>query len=136
MQTTTDSNVRDEQSSAAVPPSDTNLLLRHVRRVLVFLFGISVLLVGIAMIIGPGPAVVVIPLGLGILATEFLWARRILDSLKRRLADAHTVAASAELPGWLRFFTRAKNDNRKCSSAQRCEERDEEISTDCADFRG
>src|SRR6516225_3883327 len=94
MQTTTDSNVRDEQSSAAVPPSDTNLLLRHVRRVLVFLFGISVLLVGIAMIIGPGPAVVVIPLGLGILATEFLWARRILDSLKRRLADAHTVAAS------------------------------------------
>jgi len=129
---TTDSNVRDEHLSTAAPPSDSNLLLRHVRRVLVFLLGISVLLVGIVMIVSPGPAVVVIPLGLGILATEFLWARRILDSVKRRLADAHTAASSAELPGWLRFFTRLKNDNRTYSSARRCEERKEEIS---ADFR-
>jgi len=30
----------------------------------------------------PGPAVVVIPLGLAILATEFSWARRILDRIR------------------------------------------------------
>jgi len=74
------------------------------RRAVVLVLGISVLLAGIVMIVSPGPAVVVIPLGLGILATEFLWARRILDSLKRRLADAHTAASDADLPAWLRYF--------------------------------
>ncbi len=69
-----------------------------------FILGISVLLAGIVMIVSPGPAVVVIPLGLGILATEFIWARRLLDSLKRRLSDAHTAASEAPLPRWVRFF--------------------------------
>jgi tellurite resistance protein TerC len=42
---------------------------------------------GIAMIVLPGPAFVFIPAGLAMLATEFLWARKLLqkvkDSLKR-----------------------------------------------------
>jgi tellurite resistance protein TerC len=46
--------------------------------------GISVLAVGIAMIVLPGPAIIVVPLGLGILATEFVWARTILTNLKNR----------------------------------------------------
>jgi uncharacterized protein (TIGR02611 family) len=71
---------------------------RLARRVTVFILGISVLLVGMVMIVAPGPAVVVIPLGLGILATEFLWARRILESLQRRLAAGHAL-----LPDWLTF---------------------------------
>ena len=79
-------------------------MLRQVRRVLVFVFGISVLLVGVVMIVAPGPATVVIPLGLAILATEFLWARRLLESLKSRLADAHSAASRANLPRWLRVF--------------------------------
>lgn len=57
-------------------------MIRYVRRVAVTIAGITVLLVGIAMIVLPGPAIVVIPAGLAILATEFLWARRILDRLK------------------------------------------------------
>ena len=88
--------------SPVKPPSETNepvillgygaTLLRAARRVTVFILGLSVLLVGIVMIVGPGPAVVVIPVGLGILATELLWARRILDSMKRRLPPARPVA--------------------------------------------
>ena len=39
---------------------------------------------GVAMIVLPGPAFVVIPTGLGILAIEFAWARRLLEELKRR----------------------------------------------------
>ena len=35
------------------------------------------LLVGIAMILLPGPACLVIPAGLAILATEFEWAHRL-----------------------------------------------------------
>jgi tellurite resistance protein TerC len=57
--------------------------LRHLRRVIVAVIGVTVLAIGVAMIILPGPAMVVIPLGLGILAIEFAWARRMLDRLKR-----------------------------------------------------
>lgn len=60
-------------------------LVRMVRRLIVFVLGFSVLLVGVVMIVAPGPAFVVIPLGLAILATEFVWARVILESLKKRL---------------------------------------------------
>jgi uncharacterized protein (TIGR02611 family) len=56
-----------------------------VRRFIVFLLGMSVLLVGVVMLVAPGPALIVIPLGLGILATEFVWARTILHRLKERL---------------------------------------------------
>ena len=48
------------------------------RRVAVGVVGTSVLLIGVAMIALPGPALVVIPAGLGILALEFAWARRWL----------------------------------------------------------
>lgn len=44
--------------------------------------GLGVLIVGIGMLVLPGPAVVVIPLGLGILAAEFAWARRWLKRLR------------------------------------------------------
>ena len=57
--------------------------MRHLRRVIVAVIGVTVLMIGVAMIILPGPAMVVIPLGLGILAIEFAWARRMLERLKR-----------------------------------------------------
>lgn len=41
--------------------------------------GIIVVLAGVAMIIFPGPAVVVIPLGLAMLSFEFAWAQHLLD---------------------------------------------------------
>ena len=56
--------------------------IRWLRRVIVAVMGFTVLLIGVAMIILPGPAVVVIPLGLAILATEFVWARRVLKKAK------------------------------------------------------
>jgi len=48
-----------------------------------------VTLIGIALIVLPGPAFIVIPIGLSILATEFLWAKRWLQKL-RRLASSFT----------------------------------------------
>jgi hypothetical protein len=38
--------------------------------------GITVVLLGVALLVLPGPAFIVIPIGLAILATEFAWARR------------------------------------------------------------
>ena len=58
--------------------------LRHIRRVIIAVIGTTVLAIGVAMIVLPGPAMVVIPLGLGILAIEFAWARRMLDRLKQQ----------------------------------------------------
>ena len=43
------------------------------------------LCIGMAMLVLPGPAIVVIPIGLGILATEFVWARNLLHKIKERL---------------------------------------------------
>jgi uncharacterized protein (TIGR02611 family) len=56
-----------------------------MKRTIVAVIGFFVLGIGIAMIILPGPAFIVIPLGLGILATEFLWARKLLKKIKDKL---------------------------------------------------
>jgi len=52
------------------------------RKIVVGVVGATVLLLGLALIVLPGPAVLVIPLGLGILAAEFSWARRWLARLR------------------------------------------------------
>lgn len=59
--------------------------IRQVKRVIVFVVGMTVILIGMAMIVLPGPAVVVIPLGLLILATEFVWAKKLLERVKERI---------------------------------------------------
>ena len=49
-----------------------------IRKLIYSMIGITVLLIGIAMIVLPGPAFIVIPIGLTILASEYAWARRII----------------------------------------------------------
>jgi len=61
--------------------------VRKVRRIVVLVVGCTVVLIGIAMIALPGPAIVVIPLGLAILATEFVWARRLLQRVKKNAME-------------------------------------------------
>jgi uncharacterized protein (TIGR02611 family) len=56
--------------------------LQQAKRLIVIVVGSTVLLLGIAMIVLPGPAVLVIPVGLSVLATELVWARRLLNKLK------------------------------------------------------
>ena len=60
--------------------------LHVVKRIVVAVVGGTVTLIGIALIVLPGPAFVVIPIGLSILATEFFWARRWLDKVRRLAA--------------------------------------------------
>jgi len=62
-----------------------NWTFNKAKRFIIGVIGRTVLAIGIAMIVLPGPAVVVIPLGLGILATEFVWARILLAKVKDRL---------------------------------------------------
>jgi multidrug efflux pump subunit AcrB len=57
--------------------------LRQARRLVVIGVGFTVLLIGVALLVLPGPAVVVVPIGLAILATEFVWAGRLLNRLRQ-----------------------------------------------------
>ncbi len=61
---------------------------RNAKRVAVTIVGGIVLLAGVAMLVFPGPAVVVIPLGFAILATEYAWAAVALTKSKRLAATA------------------------------------------------
>jgi tellurite resistance protein TerC len=63
---------------------EIQLTYRWARRIAVAVVGGTVLLVGFALIVLPGPALVVIPLGLAILGLEFAWARVWLRKVKDR----------------------------------------------------
>ncbi len=56
--------------------------MKKVKRIVVAIAGMTVLAVGFALVVLPGPAFLVIPAGLAILAIEFAWARRWLRSTK------------------------------------------------------
>src|SRR5213596_1736407 len=57
--------------------------VKIIKRVIVSVVGATVLLIGVALLVLPGPAFVVIPVGLAILATEYAWARRWLRKARR-----------------------------------------------------
>lgn len=59
--------------------------LKQAKRLIVIVFGFTILVAGVSMIALPGPAIVVIPVGLAVLATEFIWARRLLETVKVRI---------------------------------------------------
>jgi tellurite resistance protein TerC len=58
------------------------------RRLIVFFVDGVFLIMGVAMLVLPGPAVLLIPLGLAILATEFPWARKWLSTARQWLRVA------------------------------------------------
>lgn len=55
----------------------------HIKRIIVTVVGGTVLIFGVVLIVTPGPAVLVIPVGLAILGTEYAWARRWLRDAKK-----------------------------------------------------
>ncbi len=57
--------------------------LDQVRRALRIVSGFTLLLVGAIMLITPGPGWLTILLGLSLLAAEFVWARRLMNRIKR-----------------------------------------------------
>ena len=65
--------------------------IKVVRRVIVSVIGATVLLIGVALLVLPGPAFIVIPIGLAILASEYAWARRWLKKVRRMASDVVSV---------------------------------------------
>ena len=68
------------------------------RRIIIGVVGATVLLIGIILIVTPGPAFVVIPAGLAILSLEFAWARHWLRKLRESISrkSANSFAERAE----------------------------------------
>jgi uncharacterized protein (TIGR02611 family) len=58
--------------------------LQQAKRFVKILFGFTLLVLGFVMFFTPGPGWLTILLGLGVLAAEFVWARRLLDRLKEQ----------------------------------------------------
>lgn len=65
---------------------------RTARRIIVAVSGSTVLAIGIVMIVAPGPAFVVIPVGLAILGLEFAWARIWLKRHRKTLSANNSRA--------------------------------------------
>ena len=64
-----------------------HLTYRAARRIAIAVLGSTVLVLGIVTIVAPGPALIVIPIGLAILGIEFAWARLWLKRLRRTISN-------------------------------------------------
>lgn len=70
-----------------------------MKKIVVAIMGGTVVLIGLAMLVLPGPGLVVILGGVAILATEFIWARRWMNKGKRT-AGRWKQARAAGLSRW------------------------------------
>jgi uncharacterized protein (TIGR02611 family) len=61
--------------------------LKQARKVVIAVVGFTVVLLGLVMIVTPGPGWLVILLGLSILSVEFVWARRLMKRIKKTGKD-------------------------------------------------
>ena len=65
------------------------MTIKQAKRAIIGVLGLTVILFGIALIFLPGPAILVIPMGLAILASEFAWAKRLLKKVRKRMHKKH-----------------------------------------------
>jgi hypothetical protein len=86
-----------DQDAAPLRKADRvmNGTVRLIRRVTIAIIGGTVALIGVVMIVTPGPAIVVLPAGLAILAIEFEFARRWLRAVKERAQSMANHGPSA-----------------------------------------
>ena len=89
-----------------------------VRRVIVSVVGATVLLIGIALLLLPGPAFVVIPVGLAILATEYAWARRWLKKARRIASDVVSGRERTSIRDLVSSSHRGEHEKRAAECAE------------------
>lgn len=76
------------------------ILARNLRRVAVLIGGTCILLLGVLISPLPGPGFSVLgPIGLALMATEFVWAQRLINRLEPMIEKTDRLAAATPL--WL-----------------------------------
>jgi uncharacterized protein (TIGR02611 family) len=93
--------------------------IKVVKRIIVSVIGATVLLIGIALLVLPGPAFVVIPVGLAILATEYAWARRWLRKVRRIASDVVSGRQTTTSRDLVSSSSSHKDDKRAADGAER-----------------
>lgn len=78
---------------------------KAARRIVVGIVGATVLLIGIVMTVTPGPALIVIPIGLAILSIEFAWARAWLKRLRESISSRSSSGLGARAEAHRRRVT-------------------------------
>ena len=79
-------------SQQANPMNPIHMTYKIARRIVVAIVGSTILLVGVIMIVTPGPALVFIPVGLATLGLEFAWARSWLRRLRQSISNGNASA--------------------------------------------
>jgi hypothetical protein len=77
-----------------LPPVTPAWARRLARRATVGLTGGAAVLAGVVMLVLPGPGLVTIALGFGILGREFAWATRVNNRVRDRLVAAGRTLAN------------------------------------------
>jgi uncharacterized protein (TIGR02611 family) len=72
---------------------DMHLQRGRFYRIAFAIAGVIVLIGGLIMLVTPGPAFVLIPIGLAMLSLEFVWAERMLEHALERAEIAKEKAA-------------------------------------------
>ena len=96
-------------------------MLKYARRIVILVMGTTVVLIGVIMLVTPGPAFIVIPAGLAILATEYAWARRWLRSIRESAEKGVDLLQlrpflsklCSRFPRICSLFSRKSNPNRQ-----------------------
>jgi uncharacterized protein (TIGR02611 family) len=63
---------------------------KAARRIVIGVVGTTIVLLGVVMLVTPGPALIVIPVGLAILSIEFAFARRWLSRLRESISGRNS----------------------------------------------
>lgn len=69
--------------------------MRVLQRSAVTILGVALLAVGAAMMVLPGPGILVIVAGLAVLATEYVWARSLLDRTRNQAEKVQEAAVAS-----------------------------------------
>jgi uncharacterized protein (TIGR02611 family) len=67
-----------------------HITYKLARRIVISVVGATVLVIGVIMIVTPGPALVLIPVGLAILSIEFAFARSWLKRLREAISSRNS----------------------------------------------
>ena len=70
---------------------------RLVWRIIIGVIGGAITVAGAIALVGPGPGILIVLAGLGILATEFAWAARVMVHTR---TYAQKAADKAGIPKW------------------------------------
>ncbi|HMQ11236.1 MAG TPA: PGPGW domain-containing protein [Oligoflexia bacterium] len=62
-------------------------LYTHLKKLIVFIVGLTIIIIGIALLVLPGPGLVTIAVGLGVLSLEFVWAKHLFKKMKAYSKD-------------------------------------------------